>query len=141
MASGTSDSVSNHERNTTYFRKEIRKEWKALWDQRIEDKQIAEDVARRDYDLLFVETGTVIRASRLFKPLDLEEIIDENERLLGLNLHELKSDEGGYRKFAKNILSKQSKGGRAHLRRYELSAKNVRNCPPKNAGRGWLHSQ
>ncbi len=133
MAVGTS-SVSNQERNTIYFRKEIRKAWKELWCQRIEDRLIAEDVARQDYGILFVEKGTVIRASRMLKPLDLEEIIDKNERLLGLNLKKPRPEEGGYRKFSREILSMQPRIERAHTMRYKI-AKKVGNRPHKNVGR------
>ncbi|MDQ1279327.1 MAG: hypothetical protein QG670_589 [Thermoproteota archaeon] len=141
METGDSASISNQEGKTVaYFRREIRKEWNELWNQRIEDKQIAEDVARKDYNLLFIETGTVIRATRNFKPLDLEEIIDANEKLLGVSLKSPTSGEGGgYRKFAKETLSKQPHVGRLHSRKREILEKK-KNDPPKNTGRGWLHS-
>ena len=139
----TSSSVSNQERNkSVQLRDDIRKEWTALWAQKFEDKQIAEDVARNDYERLFVETGTVIRASRKFKPLDLEEIIDKNEKLHGLRLTTPKPEEGGFRKFAKDVLSEQPRCGKAGAKRREPpNEKKVRNGPPKKAGRGWLHNE
>lgn len=61
-------------------------EWKSLWDQSIEDKNTAKYVARRDYKLLFIGEGTVIRAARNYKAPDLREIMEMNERILGLRL-------------------------------------------------------
>ena len=142
MEAKNSSSVSNQERSAqTYFRKEIRSEWKDLWNQKFEDKQIAEDVAIRNYELLFVEEGTVIRANRKYKPLDLEDIIERNEKILGLRLTIPRPEEGGYRKFAKEVLSKETRGRKTRVRRDEFPKEKVRNGPPKKAGRGWIHSQ
>lgn len=55
---------------------QIRAEWKSLWNQCFDDKLSAECVASRDYDILFVERGTVIKATRNYKPPSLEEIIE-----------------------------------------------------------------
>ena len=78
-----------------------------LWRDRINDKVRAEGVAKRDYPSLFVERGTVIIATRDFKPLDLKEI---------LCLHRVQNAEGlvpphpsvgGWGKFSRTVLNKQ----------------------------------
>ena len=54
---------------------DVRKEWRLLWRHCIVDKVRAESIADRDYSLLFVDRGTVIAATRDFKPPDLKEIL------------------------------------------------------------------
>ena len=95
-------SVSNQGRTSVAepVRKQIKLEWQELWDQKIEDKLIAEDMARRDYQLLFVERGTIIKASRNYKPPNLDEIMQLNEALLGLKLTYPDPEVGGWRKFS-----------------------------------------
>jgi len=135
-----SDSVSKQERSKIYVRQEIRREWKELWNQKLEDKLIAEDVARKNYNLLFVDAGTVIRASRNYKPLDFEDIIERNEKIIGVNLKIPTPEEGGFRKFAKNVLSYQPRLNQKPKKQQELLDINMRNGPLKKGGRGWVHS-
>jgi hypothetical protein len=49
---------------------EFKTQWKMLWRNRIDDKVRAEGIADKDYYMLFVDQGTVIMATRKFKPLD-----------------------------------------------------------------------
>ena len=58
------------------FVEELRRQWKLLWIGRIYDKDKAEGIARLDFELLFVDRGTVIFATRRHKPLDFKEILD-----------------------------------------------------------------
>lgn len=116
---------------------EIKEEWRSLWRNRIDDKSRAEGVANRNYSLLFVESGTVIMATRDFRPLDLKEI---------LNLHKVENAErlvsphpsvGGWGKFSRTVLNRQSRA----LRRRETLRPRERcgNLQVKKCGRGWLH--
>ncbi|UCH70541.1 MAG: hypothetical protein JSV29_00730 [Candidatus Bathyarchaeota archaeon] len=116
---------------------DVKTEWKLLWRCRIDDKVRAEGIANQDYSLLFVEQGTVIVATRDFKPLSLREI---------LLLHEVQNVErvipphpsvGGWRKFARTVLNQQRRA-----RRWERpvpSSKSKRKLQRKKGGRGWLH--
>ena len=118
---------------------EVRIEWKLLWRSRIDDKVRAEGIADREYSLLFVERGTVIIATRDFKPLDLKEI---------LRLHEIQNVErivpphpsvGGWRKFARTVLNKQRRA-RRWMESPTAPVRNRKsNLQLKNGGRGWLH--
>jgi len=117
---------------------DVRKEWRLLWRERIDDRVRAEGIANRDYSLLFVEGGTVIVATRDFKPLDLREI---------LCMHEVQDVErvvsphpsvGGWGKFMRTVL----KGQKRTRRRPERPApprKRKKNQQLKKGGRGWLH--
>lgn len=134
-------SASNQEGNEPVHQisKQIRMEWKDLWDQRIEDKLVAEDVARRNYELLFVERGTVIKATKDYKPPDLEEIMETNEKLLGVKLTYPDPDVGGWGKFAREVLSKEARWRKIRERRPSLPKEKPTNGPPKKGGRGWVH--
>ena len=121
------------------IRGEIQSAWHDLWDHRIEDKRTAEDLARKDYELLFVERGTVIKATKDYAPPDLHEIVDRNEKLLGIPLRFPDPQTGGWRKFAQTTLSKQRRWHRHPSRDAATPAARKRNGPPKQGGRGWLH--
>ena len=57
---------------------EIKAEWKRMWWERIDDKVKAEGIANEDFSLLFIEQGTVVFATRSFRPPDLREIIEQH---------------------------------------------------------------
>ena len=117
---------------------DIRVEWRLIWRDRIDDKVRAEGIANRDYLLLFVEQGTVIVATRDFKPLNFKEI---------LRLHEVQNVErfvspppsvGGWGKFARIVLNKQ-KRARKWKAVESVPRRKRKNLQLKKGGRGWLH--
>ena len=80
-----------------------------LWQGCIDDKVRAEGIADQSFPLLSVEQGTVIAASRDFKALNLKEIlhsynVQNVERVIGPH-----PSEGGWTKFAKTVLNKQTR--------------------------------
>ena len=120
------------------FVDELRTEWKSLWQNRIDDKVRAEGIAKQDYSKLFVEQGTVIMATRNYKPLEFFEILQDH---LGCDAGKAgapNSTVGGWGKFIRNNIRKQKNPTR-------------RFAPPKptpkmgqqqkNGGRGWLHAK
>ena len=118
---------------------QIRKDWRELWDHKIEDKITAEDVARRNYELLFVERGTVIQATKDYQPLDLREIIEKNEKMLGITLTQPNPHIGGWRKFSKDVLAKQARWHQPASHARSLTSTKTPSQNRKKAGRGWLH--
>jgi len=118
---------------------DVKEEWSLLWCDRINDKVRAEGVANRDYPSLFVDRGTVIIATRDFKPLDLKEI---------LRLHRVQNAEGsdpphpslgGWGKFARTVLNKQRRSRKPMAEEFVLRRKHEENLQLKKGGRGWLH--
>ena len=117
----------------------IREEWRQLWFERIEDKVRAEGIAIREFPLCCVDQGTIIAATRDFKPLDLKEILSLNkvqnaERVLGPP-----PAVGGWRKFARTVLNKQKRRHHSYVLEHPLP-KRVKNLHLKKGGRGWLHN-
>lgn len=119
------------------LRKKIKQNLRNLWDQRLEDRHIAEDTARRPYKLLDIEKGTVIKATRDYLPPDLNTILKMYESILGVKLTDADTQEGGWGKFVRETLTKQPRW-RAHGKT-ALKPQEKRNGPPKKGGRGWLH--
>jgi hypothetical protein len=118
------------------FVDELRVQWKLLWRNRIDDKIRAEGIANQDYSKLFVDRGTIIIATRDYKPPDFLEILQQH---LSSDADKLVSPNpavGGWGKFVRNVLSKQ-KG----LTRRPPPPKPERKKDQqlKKGGRGWLH--
>jgi len=118
------------------FVDELRVQWKLLWRDRIDDKVKAEGIANQDYSKLFVERGTVIIATRDYKPPDFVEILQQHissdaERMVPPN-----PAVGGWGKFVRTVLNKQ-KG----LTRRPAPPKpeQKKDQQLKKGGRGWLH--
>ena len=118
---------------------DVKVEWKLLWRDRIDDRVRAEGIANREYSLLFVERGTVIVATRDFKPLNLKEI---------LCLHRVENVErfvpphpsvGGWGKFARTVLNKQKRARKWKVTESVPRRKRKKSLQLKKGGRGWLH--
>ena len=121
------------------FVDDLREQWKLLWRNRIDDKVRAEGVANQDYSKLFVERGTVIIATRDYKPPDFVEILQQHmsardaERIIPPN-----PTVGGWRKFIRSVMSKQRHLMRAR-RRAPPEQDHKKGQQLKKGGRGWLH--
>ena len=117
---------------------DFKAEWGLLWRNRIDDKVRAEGIANRDYSLLFVDRGTVIVATKDFKPLNFKEILC----LYGVQNGEYpvppSPSEGGWKKFARTVLNKQ-KRARKWKATKSLPQRKRKNSQLKKGGRGWLH--
>jgi len=115
----------------------IKEEWKLLWLDRIDDKVRAEGIASQLFSLLSVERGTVIAATRDFKPLDLREIlrshgVQDVNSLLGPY-----PSVGGWTKFARTVLNRQTRARKwAEMTPHRNHDENMQ---LKKCGRGWLH--
>ena len=126
-----------HVESTNISVKDIKKEWKQLWLNRINDKVRAEGVANKAFPLCFVEQGTVIAASRDFKPPHLKDILKMNriqdaERIVGPH-----PTVGGWRKFACTFLNKQPRNRKFILK--ENRRDRVVSLQLKKGGRGWIN--
>lgn len=125
------------------FVKDLKEQWKMLWRNRIDDKVRAEGVAREDNPMLFVDKGTVIVATRKYKPPDFVEILNlhrqERRRVekVGTTIQMWPSS-SGWRKFITTVIKSQP---RFSLRRRPQPSKGKRegNLQKKKGGRGWTH--
>ncbi len=118
---------------------ELKLQWKQLWSERLNDKVRAEDISGSTYTHLKVERGTIIHASRDFKPLNFKEILENNRVDNPDSYVQPNVAEGGWTKFAKNEIIAPTKMQRpAKNQTLKGVAKKVA-LQPKKGGRGWLH--
>ncbi|MDH5754677.1 MAG: hypothetical protein OEY95_05695 [Candidatus Bathyarchaeota archaeon] len=120
------------------FRRVLKEEWKRLWWERFDDRVRAEGIANRDYDMLFVDRGTVIFASRdakipsfreileMWAPSDMPYAVPPDPRV------------GGWRKFIRTELRKVIEARKRRFDYRERSNKSKKQ-QLKKGGRGWLH--
>ncbi|NIR87763.1 hypothetical protein GWO13_09495 [Candidatus Bathyarchaeota archaeon] len=122
------------------FVDDLRVQWKRLWRDRIDDKVRAEGIAREDYSSLFVDRGTVIVATRDFKPLDFVEILERHKPSEVSNAIPPSPRVGGWGKFVRDRISKQRRFTRRG-RPVPSKPKRKGNQHRKKGGRGWLHAR
>ena len=118
------------------FVDELRVQWKLLWRNRIDDKVRAEGIANQDYSKLFVEQGTVIIATRDYKPPDFIEILQQHMSPEAEKTVSPSPAVGGWGRFIRTAIGKQK-----HLTRRRTPPKSYRkkDQQTKKGGRGWLH--
>jgi hypothetical protein len=118
---------------------ELRGEWVAMWSTRYDDQIRAEGVSAATYDGLHVERGTIIHATRDYKPLNFKEILQEHNVENPDRYIQPSSVVGGWNKFVKTqILG--SKKIKAKALEPQVSASKKPVLQPKKGGRGWLHT-
>jgi hypothetical protein len=117
------------------FVDELRGEWKLLWRDRIDDRVRAEGIANQEYSKLFVERGTVIVATRDYKPPDFVDILKQH---IASDAEKLVPNPavGGWGKFMRNVLRKK-RGLTRRPAPPEPERKEGQQL--KKGGRGWLH--
>lgn len=116
---------------------ELRGQWKLLWSERFNDKVRAEDVSANDYAPLHVDRGTIIHATRDYKPLNFKDILEQNKVENPDRFVQPDARLGGWNKFVKtNITGHAFKGNKRALS-YTPPKRQVQQV--KKGGRGWLH--
>lgn len=120
------------------FRGRLKEEWQSLWRERIDDKLRAEGIANRDYDMLFLDRGTVIFASRdaeipsfrevleVWAPPNIPYAVPPDPRV------------GGWRKFIRTEL-RQTVESRKRRFDYRERANKRKKQHLRKGGCGWLH--
>ena len=118
------------------FVDELKGQWKLLWRNRIDDKVRAEGIANQDYSNLFVEQGTVIVATRDYKPPYFLEILQRHVSSDAEKLVPPDPAVGGWGKFIRSAISKRKSVAR---KRAPPEPDRKRDQQLKKGGRGWLH--
>ena len=118
------------------FVDELRNDWKGLWRNRIDDKVRAEGIAKQDYSKLFVERGTVIMATRDYKPLEFFDIVQQHLSFDAEKAVPPNSTIGGWGKFIRSKIRKQRNATRRFAPPKPARKKGQQ---LKKGGKGWLH--
>jgi hypothetical protein len=119
---------------------ELKVQWKLLWAERFDDKVRAEGISVNDYEILLVERGTVIHATRDCKALNFKEILEKQlvenpERYIAPDVNV-----GGWTKFIKTEITPHGpqRSKRANYFAEKTPSKGDTQ-QAKKGGRGWLH--
>ena len=121
---------------------EIKVQWKLLWSERFNDKVKAEGISVNDYEILHVERGTIIHATRDFKALNFKEILEKNMINNCDKFSEPDIHTGGWNKFIKTEITnrKHKKSSNQVAPFAQDTHKNSGLKQQKKSGRGWLHT-
>ena len=118
-------------RKARELRQILKANWVDLWKTKHEDNIQAEGISKRKYEMLFVDQGEVIHATRDFKPLSFREIFEIH---VGTEVSErvnVNPSEGGWGKFAKtNFQAKK-------VKREKPKIKPDFNQQQRKGGEGW----
>lgn len=120
--------------------KELKTQWRKMWRERIDDKVRAEGISREDYPLLFLECGTIVIATRKYKPPDYYEILERHRGIMEIEktVGYVNPLVGGWRKFIRSILGEQQRFTR-RKRPEPLKLGDKGSLQKKKSGRGWIH--
>jgi hypothetical protein len=124
--------VSHQEIQT--IRANLKEDWKELWDSKINDNRKGESISRKYYPNLYIEKGEVILASRDFKPVSLQNILEK--RLGRETMQSVYPDPvtGGWKKFTKTYIQKRNSKKRT---RPEVQRDIYQH--QRKGGNGWLN--
>jgi hypothetical protein len=113
-------------------------QWKRMWYERVDDQWRAEGIANETYPLLFVDRGTIIRATRDFKALSLKEILELHQITNLARYIPPDPAVGGWTRFVKTHITtmKRLHGRNSAFGEPEPERKRQQ---LKKGGRGWLH--
>ena len=116
----------------------LKVQWKLLWNERFNDKIRAEGISKKDYEILKIERGTVISATRDFKVLSFKDILEKHmieqpDRFIQPNVNV-----GGWNQFVKNNINTHQRH-KNNLNLQEVS-KKLGTPQPKKSRHGWLHA-
>jgi hypothetical protein len=115
------------------IRKELKKEWSEMWNNKYDDKRNAEGESTKKYDTLYVEEGQVIYAPRKCAPLDFNQILEKNMGKNRENKIAPHPSTGGWRKFSKDFFPAK------RTKRERPSFKKDPSQQQRKSGRGWLN--
>lgn len=117
------------------FMKKLKEQWVSLWSERFNDKIRAEDVAIRDYPLLFLDRGSVIFANRDAKIPSFFDIVDFWASM-GF-IYAPHPEVGGWGRFIRTEIRKLRSKKMATFKCEAKRESEKRQL--KKGGRGWLH--
>ncbi len=115
----------------------LREEWKIMWRSRFDDKVRAEGIADRTYDRLFVDRGTILFATRKYKPVEFREVLEKYMSTYDIDTVVPDPSRGGIGKFIReNITRKSEVRSRSAIFR---ESEDRKKDSVKQNGKGWLH--
>ena len=131
-AVGMEDSL----RRFKQFNQWLKLEWTDLWTNKYDDKIMAENIAVKEYSLLFVEKGEIIHATRDYKLLSFHEVLEKHIGKEYADRVDIDPKVGGWRKFAQRNFPKKKK---SLVKRERPKIRHDLNQHQRKGGKGWLN--
>ena len=116
----------------------LKVQWKLLWDERFNDKVRAEGVSEKDYEILNVERGTVITATRDFKVLSFKDILEKHLIEQPDRFVQPSANMGGWNQFVKTHINTHKP--QRNNRPLREAPNKLIDQQSKKSRRGWLHA-
>jgi hypothetical protein len=113
----------------------LKTDWANLWKTKLEDDIKAEGISVEDFDMLFVDRGEIIHATRDYRPLSFREILEKHLGPEDASRVDIDPNVGGWRKFAKQNFPAK----RRQSKREKPKVKVDLNQHQRKAGKGWLN--
>jgi hypothetical protein len=121
-------------RRSAEIKKWIKLEWDDLWTTRQDDPVIAEEFSIKDYNLLNVDRGEIIRATRDYKPISFREILEKQVGKEEADRVDIDPKVGGWKKFSKKHFPPKK-----NSKREKPIIKHDLNQHQRKGGAGWLN--
>jgi hypothetical protein len=136
-----SDDVSTGVSRWEKLVKELKMQWRMMWRDRIDDKVRAEGIAREDYSLLFLKRGTIVIATRKYRPPDFVELLEHYRSLHNIEgkFDHVNPVVGGWTRFVKTVLKRQPRFTRRKMQAPPKFSQKKSQLQKKKGGRGWVH--
>jgi len=112
-----------------------------MWSERFDDRTKAEGVSIADYNILRVEQGTIIHATKDYKALNFKEILEQHLVENPDRYIEPSNSVGGWNKFIKTKITINNSVKRKSQRAAQYVPEKSIKQQPKKGGRGWLHTE
>ncbi|MCW3979368.1 MAG: hypothetical protein NWF12_06420 [Candidatus Bathyarchaeota archaeon] len=117
------------------LRRVLKEDWANLWKTKHDDEVKAEGISVDDFDMLFVDQGEIIHATRDFKPLSFREILEKHVSPEDASKIDIDPKVGGWRKFAKENFPPR----RQTIKRERPKQKVDLEQHQRKSGKGWLN--
>jgi hypothetical protein len=117
------------------LRQMLKADWADLWMTKHEDEIKAEGVSVEDFEMLFVDRGEIIHATRDYRPLSFREILEKHVGSEDASRVDIDPNVGGWRKFAKQNFPAR----RRQSKREKPKIKVDLSQHQRKAGKGWLN--
>ena len=115
----------------------LKSEWNLMWSERFNDRPKAESISVDDYTYIGIERGTVIEATRDFKPLNFKEILQQHNVEKPDRFIQPDPSVGGWGKFIKKEILKQEPNSKQTMADLKVVKKKSAK-QQSSRGSGWL---
>ena len=117
------------------LRRVLKEDWAELWKTKHDDEVKAEGISVNDFEMLFVDRGEIIHATRDYKPLSFREILEKHVGQEDASKIDIDPKVGGWRKFANKNFPPRRQTNKRERPKQKVDLKQYQ----RKDGKGWLN--